>query len=153
MEDDIAVARLLQRTLKGFNQMMGKLADKSHGVCKQYLLAILQGIASGGGVQGGEKLILRQDSRPGQTVEQGGLSRIGIAHNRRGKSKILLSLLPGHLPVALHISQFLFKLADSLVDKPAVCFQLFLTWASGSYAASQTGQGIAHSHQTHGPVF
>ena len=68
MQDDIAVARLLQCTLKGLNQMMGKLADKSYGVCKQYLLSILQGIASGRGVQRGEKLILRQDSRSGQTV-------------------------------------------------------------------------------------
>ena len=35
----------------------------------------------------------------------------------------------------------------------AVCFQFFLAGPSGAYAASQTGQGITHAHQTHGSVF
>ena len=78
--------------------MMGKLADKSHGVCKGYLLAILQGIAPGGGVQGGKSLSSARIPAPVRRLSRGGLSCIGIAHNRRGKSKILLSLLPGHLP-------------------------------------------------------
>ena len=68
MEDDIAVLGLLQGALKRLDQVVGQLADKTHGVRQQNLLVPRQGKASGGGIQGGEQLVLRQDIRIGQMV-------------------------------------------------------------------------------------
>lgn len=42
-----------------------------------------------------------------------------------------------------HHQPFLLQPADSVGDKPAVCFPLFLTWAPGSCCLFETGQGIA----------
>ena len=68
MQDKIRVPGLLQRALKGLHQMVGQLPDKAYRIRQQNLLAVCQGHPPGGGIQGGEKLILRQDSGAGQGV-------------------------------------------------------------------------------------
>ncbi len=36
MEEQVGVAQLLQRGLKGLHQMVGQLADEAHGVAEQH---------------------------------------------------------------------------------------------------------------------
>ena len=38
MDDDVRILYLFQRALKGLDQMMRQFADKSDGICHQYLL-------------------------------------------------------------------------------------------------------------------
>lgn len=61
MEDHIAVAGLLQGTLKGIDQMMGQLTDKSYRIRQKDLLSICHYKGPCSGIQSRKKLVFRQD--------------------------------------------------------------------------------------------
>ena len=62
MEDHIAVARLLQSTLKSLHQMMRKFPDKSYGIRQENLFTSRKRQCPCRRIQGREELIFRQDS-------------------------------------------------------------------------------------------
>ena len=63
MKNHITVARLLQGTFKGFDQVMRQFADKTDRIRQKNLLSALQLQPSGSRVQGGKQLVLCQNSR------------------------------------------------------------------------------------------
>ena len=152
MQDEIRVAGFLQGALKSLHQMVGKLSDEADRVRKQQLLAAGKLHAPGGGIERGEKLILRQNVRPGQGVEKRGLSRVRIAHDGRHGHRPLQPLLPRRIPVELHIRKLPAKPRHPASDQPPVCLQLFLSRPSRSDAAAQTGQALSQTGKPGQPV-
>ena len=138
VEDDVAVACLLQSALKGLDQVVRQLSDKAYRICQKNILAAGKLKHPGGGIQSGEQLVLRQNPCVGQIIEQRGLACVGVAHNGRRHGAVSVSLLSGHLPVAFYVLQFCLQLPDSLMDQTPVRLQLLLSWSSRSDSSSQT---------------
>ena len=103
-------------------------------------------------VQGGEQLILGVDLRAGHGVEQGGFTRVGVAHQRHHGNLVLLSVLAAQLPLLLHRLQAAAQLRHALTDAAAVHLQLGFTRAAGADAARQPRQHQTLADQTGGLV-
>ena len=72
-----------------------------------------------------------------QRIEQCGLARIGVAHQRDRCHRHRLPPRPLLRPHSSHIFYLLFHMPDAPVNLPAVGFELGFTWAPGPDAAAQ----------------
>ena len=108
MQNNIRIFCLLQRAPKGLYQMMGQLPDKANRIRQQNLLAAVQFQIPGCRIQSGEQLVLFQDIRPCELIQQSGFSRIGITHDSGNRNRIPAALLSCDFPMAFHGLQFLF---------------------------------------------
>ena len=99
--------------MEGFDQEVGQIIDKSHGIGKHSSAAVdLK--SPGGGREGGERLILGIDHRAGEGVEQGALASIGVSgQGDEVKAQFSASLSPSFAH-CLH----LFKLPPDLCHPP-----------------------------------
>ena len=138
MKNVIGVAGLLQRTLEGLHQMVGKLPDKADRIRQQNLLAAWQLHPAGGGIQCGEQLIFRQDTGSGQGVQQGRLARVGVAYDGRHRHTLVQALLSRRIPVNLHLLQFPVQSRNAALNQPSVRLQLLLAGTSGADTAAQS---------------
>ena len=84
VDHQVGVAHLLQGGLEAFDQVMGQPPDEPHRVGQQEAAALIDFDPAGGGVQGGEELILDVDTGAGDAVHQGRFARVGVADQRRG---------------------------------------------------------------------
>ena len=171
MQQQIGIGRLLQSGLEGFNQAVRQIADEAHGVrqgddapgrpacfCAGPVRAA--GLARArqielarGGVQRGEKLVGSVGARLGQRIEQGGLARVGVAHERDGKRLAPLALAALRLALALDFGQALLGALDGLANHAAVQLNLrFAGAAARAYAALLALQVAPAAHQARGQV-
>ena len=137
---------------------MGQLVDKSNRIRQEKGL-IMSGIHTADtGLQCSKQHILFHDRFIRQfaellyhTVQNCRLSRIGISYQSHLRDTGLLPLFPLHLSGTSHIFQFLFQFCDTMIDLTPVQFQLFLTGALITHAATGTAlsaQCIIHSYQS-----
>ena len=119
--------------------MMRQAADKAHGIDQQHLPPVGKAQRPGGGVQGGEKFILRQHAGLRQGVEEGGFARVGIAHDGSRLHAILAAALPAAFPLPLHIVQLQPQGVNPPANVPPVAFQLGFAGSPGADAAAQPG--------------
>jgi len=147
MEEQVGKRQLLQGGLEGLHQVVGQLADKSHRVGQEHRAGVgdLQG--PGGGVQGVEQAVVGGNGRPGELVEQGGLARVGVAHNGHHRHLVLDAPLPLGGPHPADLLQLGLQLGNFPVDVPPVAFQLSLAGAAGADGALLALQVGPHAQQ------
>ena len=136
---------------------MGQPADKADGVDENHLLAAGQNRPAGGGVKGGEQLILRDDLGAAQRVEQAGFADVGIADQRDDRHRVVL-------PAAAGLSASLLDRGELAPDQfhppaqmPPVVLELALTGpAAGAgtpcAAAALPGEPVPQPGQPGQPV-
>ena len=78
---DVRAGGLLKRGFERLHQMVRQTADKSYGIDEQQTPSVGKLYSPGGRVEGGEQLILREDVRTGQQVQQRGFPRVGVAYD------------------------------------------------------------------------
>ena len=115
---------------------MRKLSDKTHGIGKQNLRAVGKREAARGGVERGEKLVLRQKRAIRKRVYQRRLTRVRVTHYRRSRHG------HAHTPLALHTAhsgdffKLDFQLGNAFADKTPVKLELAFAAAALGYAAA-----------------
>ena len=127
--------------------MVGQLADKSHRVGQEHRAGVgdLQG--PGGGVQGVEQAVVGGDGRPGELIQQGGLARVGVAHDGHHRHLVLDAPLPLGGPHPADLLQLGLQLGNFPVDVPPVALQLGLAGAAGADGALLALQVGPHAQQ------
>ena len=151
-QDDIGVDRLLQSGAEGRDQMVGELTDEADGVGEEDGLSPGEGEFSRGGVQGGEELVLGQDPRACEGIEQGGFSCVGVAHDgHAGQSRAVAGGTHG-AAVLLHHLQLGLEGVDAPLHVAAVALQLGLTGAPRADTAAQSGHLGTVTRQSRGGV-
>ena len=111
---------------------MGQLADKAHCVGDHHLQRIADRQQPGGGIQRIEQPVIGGDTRAGDSVEQRGLARVGVAHDGHHRDLIFHPPLPLGAAHPSHLLQLLLQLVDLPADVPPVRLQLRLTGALGA---------------------
>ena len=132
VQQQIGILQLLQGGLEGLHQLMGELADKSHGVADHHVQSVADGELAGCGVQRVEEAVVGGDGRPGKLIEEGGLPGVGVAHDGHHRDLILLPELALGGPHPADLLQIPADLVDLLVDQAAVGLQLGLAGALGA---------------------
>src|SRR5205085_682802 len=79
--EQIGFAHFLQRGFEGFNQGMGQVAQKSHGIGKQNALFIGESETARRRIESGEKFIDCEDVSSGHQVQQRGFSGVGVTND------------------------------------------------------------------------
>ena len=132
MEDQVRVRQLLQGGLEGLHQMVGQFSDEAHRVGDQHRAGVgdLQG--AGGGIQRIKQTVAGGDPRVGEGVEQGGLARVGVAHNGHHRHLVLLPPVPLDCPDPPDLLEVLGEFGNFSADVAAVGLQLGLTGAAGT---------------------
>ena len=131
---------------------MGQLADKAYGVGDHHIQRIADGEQPCGGVQRIKQPVVGGDTRPGDGVEQGGFSSIGVAHDGHHRDLVFLPPLALGAADPPHLLQLRLQLVDLPVDVAAVRLQLRLTGALGANGTLAAGAGLSlqmspHTHQ------
>ena len=139
--------------LKGLHQVVGQLADEAHRVRDEHRAGVRDLQGAGGGVQGVEQPVVGGDGRPGELVEQGGLARVGIAHDGHHRHLVLDAPLPLGGPHPADLLQLGLQLGDLPADVPAVALQLGLAGAPGADGALLALQVGPHAQQPGQQVF
>ena len=147
MQKQVGEFQFLQRRPEGVHQMMGQLCNKSHGVGQNHIQIVRNRQKPGGGVQGVKQPVVGGNPRAGELVEQGGFSRIGVAHNGHHRDGIFHPPLPLDGAHLAHLFQLFFQTVNALPDVPPVGFQLGLAGAPGADAAALPGKARAHAGQ------
>ena len=90
---------------------------------------------------------IRQHFGPREPVEQSGLARVGISHQRHGRQRYGLPLLALCSASPANVLQGIAKFLDAAVNSAAIGFELRFAGTSGSDAASLPGHPDAASSQ------
>ena len=118
VEQEVGVFQLLQRGLERLHQLVGQLADKAHRVAEHHVQRVADGEQAAGGVQRVEQAVVGRDGRAGEPVEQGGLARVGIAHDGHHGDLVFPALLALGPPDPAHVLKVRPQLVDLFVDEP-----------------------------------
>ena len=136
MEHQVGLVHHAQRASEGRHQVVGELADEAHRVGKRALRSFVSHPElAGGGVQGGEQSVLGEHLGPRQRVEEGGLSRVGVA-GQRHRERVAAPALALLRAAGLQVRQFPSQLGETGAGDPAVRLQLRFARAQGSDAAT-----------------
>ena len=152
VEDHIRLHRLLQSGTERLHQLVGQAPHKAHRVHQHHLPSIRQPQCPGGGVEGGEQLILRQHTGVGEGVQQGGFPGVGVPHQRHGGDPVLAAALPPQGALAVQLFQLLPQGGNAAADVAPIALQFALAGTSGADAASQPGQRRSLPAQPGQPV-
>ena len=158
LDQQICVFYLFQGRAECLYQTVGQLMNESNRIRQEKRLIMPRIYTADAGLQCGEQHIffhdrfLREFSKLlHHTVQDRGLSRIGIAHQRYLRSPGLLSFPALHIPCPADIFQLLFQFRDPVFDLTSVQLQLFLTGTLVTHAAAGaalTAQCIVHTYQS-----
>jgi hypothetical protein len=132
---------------------MGQLLDKADGVGEQRFLAAGEGYSAGGGVEGGEQLVLGEDVGGGEGVEEGGFAGVGVADEGDGGDTGRLAALAVQVAVAADLADFPLDFGDAFADAPPVDFELGFARAARADAATQPGEDEALAAEAGKVVF
>ena len=110
---------------------MRQITDKTHRIGQGHRAPCLTQIKlAGGGVQGGEQLVCCIGLRFDQGIEEGGLSRVGVADQGNIESAAPLTLLALGLALAFDFVELLTGALDLAGDHAPVQLDLGFTWAT-----------------------
>ena len=145
VDEDVAVAHLVEGALEGFHQMGGQLADEAYGVGQQERQVRNHHLAHSR-VKGSKELVLGKHLALAQHVHQRGFAHVGIAH--KGDARELAAVLAlGHL-LLVELGQFLLEQGNLGLDNTAVGLNLGLTRAAHADAASLAFKVGPHTRQS-----
>ena len=126
---------------------MGKLADKSDRIGQQDFLPAIKLQQPGNRIQRREQLVLRQNPRACQGIQESRLPGIRVADNRRNRCGALASVSAEQLPVPSDILQLSSQLGNPPLNEPSVSLQLLFARSPGPDATSESGQLRPNSGQ------
>ncbi len=154
VQQQIGVARFLQRGGKGIHQGVRQVADEAHGVGQRDAAPDLAQVhLARGGVERGKELVGGVAARLDQRVEERGLARVGVTHQRHGKRIAPLTLTALRGALALDFFQPLLGALDGVTDHAAV--ELDLGFAGATAHANTTALALQvrpAPHQAGGEV-
>ena len=145
MQQQVRILQLLQRSLKGLDEMMRQLGNEADGIGQQDLQMIRHLQAAGRRVQRVKQPVVGRDARARKSVEQGGLARIRVADQRHDGHGVLHAALTLRGAHAAHLVQLRLQAGDALADVAAVRFELRFAGAARADAAAQAGHRSAHA--------
>ena len=141
VEQQVGFHHLLQRRLEGFDEAVWQFADEPHGVAQQDVLIGGKPEAAGGGIQRREQFVLGQDRCPRQGIEQGGLTGIGVAHDRSQWPLMTLASVALGQPLATDDVEFIPDPFDPFLGLAAIGFELgFAFTTDGTEAPALSGK-------------
>ena len=82
VQQEVGVGGDLKRRGEGFHELVGQLADESHGVGAQHALAAGELEAACGGIECREEAVLDEHASIGQPIEKGGLPCVRVTDDR-----------------------------------------------------------------------
>ena len=127
--------------LKRDQQVAGQLPDEAHGIGEQHAGVAGEHQLAGGGVEGGEELILGQGIGTGERVEQRGLAGIGVADDGDGLHG--LSGAPAAMGASLRAAAARSRWSswtDPVLNAAAVGLELGLAGSAGTDAGAEAGE-------------
>ena len=125
--------------------MVRQFADEPDRVGEEHLREARHLQATGGGVEGGEELVLGQHRRAGQAVEEGRLASVGVADE--GDAEGIPPPLGLGLPLDRDPFEQPLELADLLADATAVDLELCLARSARPDAAAGAREVSPHAGQ------
>src|SRR5680860_1596490 len=154
VQQQVGVQRLLERALERLDQLRGQLLHETDRVRHHGASAVGQLQPTSGGVERREQLVGDQGARTGQAVQQRGLARVGVAHEREREHVVAPAVLGPERARALCLLQVVLQPGDPAIQLASVDFELGLTGSTGADAraaghttAGLPGQGLAPTAQ------
>jgi len=140
VQQQIGLLHLFERGAEGRDERGGQLLDEAHGIGDEDRGAAGQVYAADGGVEGGEELVGDVDFRTAEGIEQGGLARVGVAHERHGRQTAAPSLMTMPGAMGAHLFQLTLDLGDASADDAAIQFQPRLAGAAEAHTAGRAAR-------------
>ena len=114
------------------HQFVGKLADKADRIGQDHCLAGVEVEAPQGGIQPREQPVRGAHARPGQFIEEGRFTGIGVANEGHHGGARAASGSPTELPARADPMQASLNNADAFSHQPPIALELFLTRSAQS---------------------
>ena len=126
VDQHVGLGQLLQRGLERGHELGRQLADEADRVGQDE-----RGVGRGrhqarGRIERDEELVGREPIGPGQAIEQGGLARVGVAHEGDHRHVRCLAPIAQQAPVHAHPLQLVADLLDAVPDDAPVGLDLHL---------------------------
>ena len=132
VQQQVSLARLVERRLERVDQVGGQLAYEADGVGKQERQVVYHHLAHRG-VERGEQLVLGEHLALCEHVHDGRFAHVGISHERHTYGASAVLALSAHLLVNLH--EALLEQRDAVEDDTAVHLELRLTRSAQTHGA------------------
>ncbi len=130
MEDQVGLDDLFERGAECRDERRRQVRDEAHGVGQDDPVAARQRDRPQGRIEGREQHVGGQHRRPGQPVEQGRLSGVGVTNQCNDRIRHAFPAVAVKLAGALHALQLALDLGDALGDQAAVGLDLGLAGAA-----------------------
>jgi len=150
MNEEIGHDDLLKRGLEGLDEIVGQAADEADRVGHEQLLVVAEQELAGGGIERGEKLVLDEDGRAGEAVEERGLAGVGVADDGGGRHRDAQAARALHAALLHDPGEFALEVGDAVADEAAVLLELrFAFTAEGALAAlaGEVGPGAGEARE------
>ena len=143
VEEQVRVANLLEGRAERLDELVRQAAHETNGVDERVDPPVLGLGAADRRIEGREELVLHEDARAGEAVEQGALAGVGVASDRDARDAALAATLALRVAGRLHALDVAAQLGDLRVDAATVELDLRLTGAARADA-------LTASHPTTG---
>lgn len=133
------VRRFFQSRLERFYQLVRQPAHQPYGIDEHNSSPVRQRQRTGSRIQGGKQLILRQNARIGECVEQGGFAYIGVTYNGYGNDPIFFCGVPAGYCAAVPDSAAVLPAIQSAAGYAAGRFPIYFRRVPGCRFLRLTG--------------
>ena len=139
----IGLGDLLERRPERRHQRVRQPVDESDRVRHEQLAPVRQSDLADERIERDEQRIRRFGIRPRQLVEQRRLARVGVADERNGRHRRLVTALAQLRASPAHVLDVLRDGVNACADPTAIGLELRFTGTSRADAATQTRQRVA----------
>ncbi len=147
MQQQVGLHDLLEGGLERFDKVMRQLTDETDCIRHERGLVVGQLDLPGRGIQRGEKLVVHLHLRASEGVQQGGLARIRISHQRDQCPSVAPTPAPLFGSMLDDVFQRLADAMHPVLDAAAVQFQLLLARTAQADTALLSLKVRPHSAQ------
>ncbi len=152
VHEQVGVDDLFQRRTESLDQLVRQPAHESDGVGEHDGLTAGEVQPPHGGVEGGEELVLDEDARVREPVEQGRLARVRVADERDMRDVATLARLALGRARRRQPDQVTFELLHAPQQAPAIDFELGLTRTARADTRTLLAQLEAATPQAGQPI-
>jgi len=130
VQQEVRIPYDLEGRTESGDQLVRKVSYEPDGVGYDYDSPLRELEPARGGVERAEELVLDQDARPGQPIEERGLSAVGVADEAHLTDAGPHPALSLGQPDSLHLREVPLELVDALSDPAPVHLELRLSGPS-----------------------
>ena len=138
MQREVCFGDLLERGAKRGDERMRQTIDETHGVGDEQFAAIRKTNLADERIQRDEERVGREGVLVGDSVEQRGLSRVGVPDQRHGWDRLLVPALAQLRTALPQMVDLLLDRSNARADAPAVALELRLARTPGADASTKT---------------